>query len=61
MIVKAAVYEGPRKVSVNDVPDARIERPTDVLVRITATNIWAVDCGLPSLVNTGAGAGTGAP
>jgi glutathione-independent formaldehyde dehydrogenase len=37
--VKAVVYEGPRKVSVKDVPDARIERPTDVLVRITTTNI----------------------
>jgi glutathione-independent formaldehyde dehydrogenase len=26
--VKAVVYEGPRQVSVKDVPDARIERPT---------------------------------
>lgn len=29
--MKAVVYEGPRQVSVNDVPDARIERPTDVV------------------------------
>jgi hypothetical protein len=27
--MRAVVYEGPRKVSVSDVPDARIERPTD--------------------------------
>jgi threonine dehydrogenase-like Zn-dependent dehydrogenase len=30
-------------VSVEDVPDARIERPTDVLVRITTTNICGSD------------------
>jgi glutathione-independent formaldehyde dehydrogenase len=41
--VKAVVYEGPRNVSVKDVPDARIERPTDVLVRITTTNICGSD------------------
>src|SRR5689334_17923945 len=37
--VKAVVYEAPRQVSVKDVPDARIERPTDVLVQITSANI----------------------
>jgi glutathione-independent formaldehyde dehydrogenase len=42
-IVKAVVYEGPRQVSVKDVPDARIERPTDVLVRITSANICGSD------------------
>ncbi|WP_338748619.1 glutathione-independent formaldehyde dehydrogenase [Janibacter alittae] len=41
--MKAVVYNGPRDVSVNDVPDAKIERPTDVLVRITATNICGSD------------------
>ena len=41
--MKAVVYEGPRKVSVKEVPDARIERPTDVLVRITTTNICGSD------------------
>ena len=41
--MKAVVYKGPNKVSVEDVPDARIERPTDVLVRITATNICGSD------------------
>ncbi|WP_346109809.1 alcohol dehydrogenase catalytic domain-containing protein [Nonomuraea maheshkhaliensis] len=37
--MKAAVYEGPRQVRVREVPDARIERPTDVLVRITSANV----------------------
>ena len=41
--MKALVYNGPRDVSINDVPDAKIERPTDVLVRITSTNICGSD------------------
>jgi len=41
--MKAVVYDGPRNVTVRDVPDARIERPTDVLVRITTTNICGSD------------------
>ena len=41
--MKAVVYEAPRKVSVKQVPDARIERPTDVLVRITSANICGSD------------------
>lgn len=41
--MKAVVYEGPEKVTVKDVPDARIERSTDVLVRITAANICGSD------------------
>lgn len=41
--MKALVYNGPRDVSVADVPDARIERPTDVLVKITSTNICGSD------------------
>ena len=41
--MKALVYNGPRQVSVKDVPDARIEKPTDVLVRITSTNICGSD------------------
>jgi len=30
-------------VQVKDMPDARIEKPTDVLVRITTTNICGSD------------------
>ena len=41
--MKALVYEGPRKVRVKNVPDAKIERPTDVLVKITSTNICGSD------------------
>ena len=41
--MKALVYQGPRKVSVQNVPDASIEEPTDVLVRITSTNICGSD------------------
>ncbi|MER6443891.1 glutathione-independent formaldehyde dehydrogenase [Streptomyces venezuelae] len=41
--MKAAVYEGPRSVTVKDVPDARIEHPCDILVRITTTNICGSD------------------
>ncbi|MER7006406.1 alcohol dehydrogenase catalytic domain-containing protein [Dactylosporangium sp. NPDC000555] len=41
--MKAVVYEGPRQVRVKDVPDARIERPTDVLVRITSASICGSD------------------
>ncbi|WP_405774379.1 glutathione-independent formaldehyde dehydrogenase [Streptomyces sp. NBC_00859] len=41
--MKALVYQGPRDVAVKDVPDARIERPTDVLVKITSTNICGSD------------------
>ncbi len=41
--MKALVYDGPRKVSVKDVPDPRIEAPTDVLVRITSANICGSD------------------
>ncbi|MGW5668963.1 glutathione-independent formaldehyde dehydrogenase [Micromonospora sp. NPDC003776] len=41
--MKAVVYDGPKTVSVKEVPDARIERPTDALVRITTTNICGSD------------------
>lgn len=41
--MKALVYHGPRNVSVDNVPDAAIERPTDVLLRITSTNICGSD------------------
>ncbi|KAB8185298.1 glutathione-independent formaldehyde dehydrogenase [Microbispora catharanthi] len=41
--MKAVVYEGPRQVGVKNVPDARIEMPADVLVRVTTTNICGSD------------------
>jgi glutathione-independent formaldehyde dehydrogenase len=41
--MKALVYNGPRDVAVKEMPDARIERATDVLVKITSTNICGSD------------------
>lgn len=41
--MKALVYRGPKNVKVEKVPDAKIEQPTDVLVRITTTNICGSD------------------
>ena len=41
--MKAIVYCGARDVRVTDVADARIEQPTDVLVKITSTNICGSD------------------
>jgi len=41
--MKALVYNGPRDVKVKKVPDPTIEHPTDVLVKITTTNICGSD------------------
>ncbi|KPB56224.1 Glutathione-independent formaldehyde dehydrogenase [Pseudomonas amygdali pv. myricae] len=41
--MKAIVYGGPRDVSVKNVPDAKIQKPTDALVRVTSTNICGSD------------------
>ena len=41
--MKALVYKGTRDVAINNVPDAKIEKPTDVLVKITTTNICGSD------------------
>lgn len=41
--MKAIVYQGPRNVQLEDVPDPAIEHPTDVIVRITTTNICGSD------------------
>ncbi|WP_277453548.1 glutathione-independent formaldehyde dehydrogenase [Janibacter sp. DB-40] len=41
--MKAVVYQGPYDVAVQDVEDARIEDPTDALVRITTTAICGSD------------------
>ncbi|MGI8680571.1 MAG: zinc-dependent alcohol dehydrogenase [Mycobacteriales bacterium] len=41
--MKAVVWNGPRKVSVDNVDDPRIEEPTDAVIRITATAICGSD------------------
>src|ERR1700688_4096415 len=42
-MMKALVYKGLRDVRVEEVPDAKIEQPTDVLVKVTTTNICGSD------------------
>ncbi|RMI42386.1 glutathione-independent formaldehyde dehydrogenase [Streptomyces triticirhizae] len=41
--MKAVVYHEPYSVKVEDVPDARIEDPNDVVIRITTTAICGSD------------------
>ncbi|MFN3429795.1 MAG: zinc-dependent alcohol dehydrogenase [Candidatus Sericytochromatia bacterium] len=41
--MKAIAYHGRRDMRVDDVPDPRIEEPTDVVLRITATAICGSD------------------
>lgn len=41
--MKAVVLKGPRKVAVEEVPDPRIEQPTDAIVRITSTAVCGSD------------------
>ncbi|MDH2426269.1 glutathione-independent formaldehyde dehydrogenase [Sphaerisporangium sp. TRM90804] len=41
--MRAVVYNGPRDVSVQDVPDPRIETPRDAIVKIITTNICGSD------------------
>jgi glutathione-independent formaldehyde dehydrogenase len=41
--MKALVYHGPKKVSVDTVPDAKIEKLTDVVIKLTTTNICGSD------------------
>src|ERR1700735_4270645 len=41
--MKALVYHGPKKVSIDTVPDAKIEKQTDVIIKLTTTNICGSD------------------
>src|SRR6202050_1008804 len=41
--MKAVVYHGPKKVTVDTVPDAKIEKQTDVVIKLTTTNICGSD------------------
>nr|AUN35680.1 threonine dehydrogenase-related Zn-dependent dehydrogenase [uncultured bacterium] len=41
--MKALVYYGPYDVRIKEMPDPKIEQPTDVLVKITTTNICGSD------------------
>ena len=41
--MKALVFHSPGKVSVDNVPDPRIERDDDVLLKVTSTAICGSD------------------
>jgi glutathione-independent formaldehyde dehydrogenase len=41
--MKALVYNGARDVSIDEVEDSKIEQPTDVVIRLTTTNICGSD------------------
>ncbi len=41
--MKALVYHGPKKVSIDNVPDAKLEKLTDVVIKLTTTNICGSD------------------
>src|SRR3954466_1827834 len=41
--MRAVTWQGRRDVRVEDVPDPRIEKPTDAIVRLTTTNICGSD------------------
>ena len=41
--MRAVTWHGKRDVRVDDVPDPRIEQPTDAIVRITSTAICGSD------------------
>ncbi|KAG6834092.1 hypothetical protein H0H93_011997, partial [Arthromyces matolae] len=41
--MRAVVYEGPFKVSVQDVPRPKIEHPDDIIVKVTTTCICGSD------------------
>ena len=41
--MKALVYHGTKKVSVDKVPDPKIEKLTDVIIKLTTTNICGSD------------------
>jgi glutathione-independent formaldehyde dehydrogenase len=41
--MKALVFHGKKKVSVDNVPDPKIEKQTDVIIKLTTTNICGSD------------------
>jgi threonine dehydrogenase-like Zn-dependent dehydrogenase len=41
--MRAVTWQGKRKVTVEEVPDPRIEQPTDAIIKITSTNICGSD------------------
>ncbi|WP_040841517.1 zinc-dependent alcohol dehydrogenase [Nocardia brevicatena] len=48
--MKAVTWQGKRNVAVDDVPDPRIQEPTDAIVRVTSTAICGSDLHLYELL-----------
>jgi threonine dehydrogenase-like Zn-dependent dehydrogenase len=48
--MKALTWHGRRKVQIDEVPDPRVEEPTDVIVRITSSGICGSDLHLYELL-----------
>jgi threonine dehydrogenase-like Zn-dependent dehydrogenase len=48
--MRAVTWQGREKLSVEDVPDPRIEEPTDAIVRVTSTAICGSDLHLYSVL-----------
>jgi len=41
--MKAVTWHGKRDVRIDEVPDPKIEEPTDAIIRVTTTNICGSD------------------
>ena len=41
--MKAVTWQGKREVRVDEVPDPKIEQPTDAIIKVTSTNICGSD------------------
>ncbi len=41
--MKALTWQGKRKVEVSEVPDPRIQEPTDIVIKVTSTAICGSD------------------
>ncbi len=41
--MKALTWQGKRKIEYGEVPDPRIEEPTDAVIRVTSTGICGSD------------------
>lgn len=48
--MKAVTWQGKRNVAVDDVPDPRIQEPTDAIIRVTSTAICGSDLHLYELL-----------
>lgn len=48
--MRALTWQGTRKVSVESVPDPRVEEPTDIVVKVTSTAICGSDLHLYNLM-----------